>query len=179
MGQLQTAISQQVNAVLQRDKAHSHSTPNEDARTAETASRARTLDVWFSLSLCTVIMSILCCHWSQKVTSEESSSLVESSRHLTLNQLTSCWEVIRRWKWLILLFVKNILQDISASLCSCASGQGSFSFYIKRGFQNCRDRQQGTHFWCLIFTSSLHCYHVGFYVVIGSKKWHQKKALLL
>ena len=26
-----------------------------------------------------------------------------------LNQLTSCWEVISCWKWLILLFVKNIL----------------------------------------------------------------------
>ena len=179
VGQLQTVVSQQVYIVVRRDKAHSRSTSNEDSRTAESASRARTFGVWFSLSLCTVITLFLCRHWSQKMTSKESSSLVESSRHLALNQLTSCWGVIRCWKWLILLFAKNILQDISASPCSCETGQGSFSFYIKRGFQNCRDRQQGMHFSCLIFTFSFALLPRCFGVVIGPKKWHQKRALLL
>ena len=169
VGQLQTAISQRVYVVVRRDKARSHSTSNEDSRTAESASRARTFDVWISLSLRTVITLFLWCHWSKKMTSKESPPLVESRGHLTLNQLTSCWEVISCWKWLILLFAKYILQDISASLCSCATGQGSFSFYTKWGFQNCRVGQQGTHFWCLIFIFSLHCYHVVFVLSLDPK----------
>ena len=38
-------ISQQVDVVVRRDKAHSHSTSNEDSKTAENASRARTFDI--------------------------------------------------------------------------------------------------------------------------------------
>ena len=156
------AISQQVCIVVRRERAHSRSTSNEDFRTAERASRARKFDVWFLLSLCTVITLFLYRHWSQTMTSKENSSLVESRCHLILHQLTSCWEVISHRKWLILLFVKYILQDISASLWSCATGEGSFSFYTKWGFQNRRDRHQGMHFWCLIFTFSLHYCHIIF-----------------
>ena len=169
------AISQRICIDVQRERAHSRSTLNEEFRTAETASRAHNFDVWFSLSLCTVIRLFSCCHWSQKITSKESSSLVESSRHLTLNQLTYCWEVISCWKWLILLFVKIILQDISASLWSCATGEGSFSCYTKWGFQSYRDRQQGTHFWCLIFVFSLHCYQVIFMLSLVPKKDIKRK----
>ena len=34
---------------------------------------------------------------------------------------------------------------ILASVWSCAMGQGLFSFYIKRGFRNHKEHQQGTH----------------------------------
>ena len=109
MGQLQTAISQRVHVVVRRDKAHSRSTSKEDSKTAETASRARNVDVWFWPYLCTVITLSFWCHWSQKMTSKESPSLVESSRHLKLEQLISRCEVICRWNDCFCVLCKNIL----------------------------------------------------------------------
>ena len=115
MGQLQTAISQRVYVVVRRDKAHSRSTSKEDSKTAETASRARNVDVWFWPYLCTVITLSFWCHWSQKMTSKESPSLVESSRHLKLEQLISRCEVICRWNDCFCVLCKNILLANSVS----------------------------------------------------------------